>query len=607
MVEPDSEMQRQMRLQAHLKDRPATELVDLLLELAGEMDDLERQQLWAHLTPSEAAGLIYPSPEVFLAELEDFLQQYVSDDEEDEDDEAEDDEDYDEDWEDDEGEYAGYDELDMIPLDLFPEEADFFGEMLDQYWENESPEPEELARLEALKGFIAEAGAYYQAQDYAVAAPAYQKLVEATLLCPSYAYFDVSDPLEFIGQNDKQFVRRYLRALRAALPLEEYFKAGLDLLQRTGHTKSPFIATFMKEVKPDGQDQLRAFLEEYTARLDDEASPVGVLPTGGLPISLHLLLSLLEESGDQDAARQVWVRFSRRFPVLYVPLLADRVQAEDWPAVIEYGSQALQNTVVLIDTQSRDWPLPSEVNVRTQLSQAYAATGDATLAFSVYRPVFDITPHFETYNHLLQLAQAISPEHAQTIQAEVTDRLRQFGGAHRFLLCQLLLGEGRFDEAYQLVKDLHPFDGQDEVKLVAQAYLLAALGPQPVDLSDGLAAFYQTVQDSGEKKFVLLRSLFPRLPEMDPAAAEERSELLLTRLIRAHIDLGSRGYPQAAELCSLMAELAIRRSRLPKFLQLYADLQDRYKRRKSLLSILQSKVDPLITDLDAGGARLPID
>jgi hypothetical protein len=59
----------------HLAHKPASELVDLLLDLLQQVDETTRRRFWEQLAPSglATADLRIPSPEASLAEVETFV------------------------------------------------------------------------------------------------------------------------------------------------------------------------------------------------------------------------------------------------------------------------------------------------------------------------------------------------------------------------------------------------------------------------------------------------------------------------------------------------------------------------------------------------------
>ena len=136
---------RLAHIRAYLEKKTKPELVALLLDLVQGMDEPTRQRFWEHLAPPgmATADLRYPSAEDFLAELEAFAEE-VS-----------------------EGEY--YDE----------EAATYYGE--DNYNEYDDYDPDDHAGVKALRAFFHEADSYFDAGQFAVAAEAYDRLLDLVL------------------------------------------------------------------------------------------------------------------------------------------------------------------------------------------------------------------------------------------------------------------------------------------------------------------------------------------------------------------------------------------------------------------------------------------
>ncbi|MGD2207463.1 MAG: hypothetical protein PVH17_11865, partial [Anaerolineae bacterium] len=63
------------RIRQHLAQKPAGELVDLLLDLLDQVDETTRRRFWEQVAPPglATADLRYPSAEAFLTEVKTFV------------------------------------------------------------------------------------------------------------------------------------------------------------------------------------------------------------------------------------------------------------------------------------------------------------------------------------------------------------------------------------------------------------------------------------------------------------------------------------------------------------------------------------------------------
>jgi hypothetical protein len=95
---------------------------------------------------------------------------------------------------------------------------------------------------------------------------------------------------------------------------------------------------FLELVGTERAPELRAYLEQWAARLEAQTAPPVL---SGLPIQLQLLLRLDHAESGAAAVVALCKRFRHRYPTLYAPLLADREAAHDWLAVIDFGQEAL--------------------------------------------------------------------------------------------------------------------------------------------------------------------------------------------------------------------------------------------------------------------------
>jgi hypothetical protein len=275
-------------------------LVALLLDLVQGMEEPTRQRFWEHLaSPGMAtADLCYPSAEDFLAELETFAEE-VS-----------------------EGEY--YDE----------EAATYYGE--DNYNEYEDYDPEEHAGVKAQRAFFHEADSYFDAGQFAVAAEAYDRLLDL-VLSETYAPLGLLTPLEFLPQDERLVVSRYFAALLASQSQNEFFDQALHFL--AVHENSADLERFLELVGNERRPALQAHLEAWT---NQHSQNVLSTPFYGLAFQLRLLLRFYEQDKRVDDMRNLWARFRRMYPACYTPLLADRQTASDWQAVLNYVQEALE-------------------------------------------------------------------------------------------------------------------------------------------------------------------------------------------------------------------------------------------------------------------------
>jgi hypothetical protein len=457
-------------IRAYLEKKTKPELVALLLDLVQGMDEPTRQRFWEHLAPPgmATADLRYPSAEDFLAELETFAGE-VS-----------------------EGEY--YDE----------EAATFYGE--DNYNEYEDYDPDDHAGVKALRAFFHEADSYFDAGQFAVAAEAYDTLLDL-VLSETYETLGLPTPLEYLPQDERQVVSCYFSALQASRSQNEFFDQALHFL--AFHENPADLERFLELVGNERRPALHAHLEAWA---DQHVQNAWSTPFYGLAFQLRLLLRFYEREERVDDMRNLWARFRRMYPACYTPLLADRQTASDWQAVLNYAQEALE--VARPPRPSyyirEAWDSPDTLSLRSYLARAYSATGETAKAFDLYRPAFDDTPGFETYSQARRLADAISAEKGSAFTTEAIDRLRELGERQRYLLCQVYLSEDRFDEAYSLVAPLMGYQGIGESKLVAKAHLLAAFGPAPdKGMESNLRDLYARVEQGEKEPLRFLRDALP--------------------------------------------------------------------------------------------------
>lgn len=544
---------RLANIRAYLEKKNKPELVTLLLDLVQEMDEPTRQRFWEHLAPPgmATADLRYPSAEDFLSELEAFTEE-VS-----------------------EGEY--YDE----------DAAIYYGE--DNYNEHDDYDPNDHAAIKALRGFFHEADSYFDAGQFAVAAEAYDRLLDL-VLSETYETLGIPSPLEFLEQDERQVVSRYFTALQASRTQDEFFAQALHFL--AGHEHPADLEQFLEIVGND-RPTLQVHLEAWADRhIQNTLS----MPIYGLAFQLRLLLRFYEQDGRTDDVRNMWVRFRCMYPACYAPLLADRQAAGDWQSVLHYAQEALEVAHPPHPAYYREaWDSPDTLLLRDYLARAYSATGDTAKAFELYRPAFEEAPCFETYAQARRLADAVSAERGAAFTTEAIDRLRQQEERQRYLLCQVYLSENQFDEAYSLVALLTGYQGMEESKLVAKAHLLAALGPSPDErMGSSLRELYARIEQGEKEPLRFLRDALPRSSAVPRDTSIERAERIYRRLMQAHIDNGRKTYATGAYYCALLGEIASHEDRLPAFKQWYEKYMEAYKRFRALRAEMDMKVGSVL-------------
>ena len=266
--------------------------------------------------------------------------------------------------------------------------------------------------------------------------------------------------------------------------------------------------------------------------------------------------------------------------------------------MLAYGHEALQVAEPRRSYYAiaNEWPSPGVVKVRTQMARAYEATGAGDKAFEVYQPALDVAMDFERYAEARRLAAALGADRSQAFTAELSARLQGNAG-HRYLLTQIYLSEGDFDRAYTLVENLPltGYSGHEEIKLVAKAHLIAALGPQADSgMRENLQAFYAEIRQ-GEKEWArYLRDEQPSPRETPRDELLSRAETLYRRLMQTHIDNGRKTYATAAYYCALLGEIAAHENRLPAFINDHNDFMAQYRRFRALRAEMDLKVGPLL-------------
>ncbi len=543
-------------LRIHLQNKSVDELINLLLDLIQHVDEPTRQQFWNHLAPPglATADLRYPSSEIFLAELDEFASAVEQGDYFDA--EAE--------------EYYGED----------PADRDYHGL---EY------EPDDHAGLRALRQFLIEAGSYFQAGRHDVAAAAYQTLIAIIMDSDTYKTMGVDSPLSELGQAEGSLVERYLVALQQSRPTSQFFDAALSLLARHDQPYRSYTDYFLSLLAPDQQAGLCSFLENWANQLDQQEPQTFPI---GIPLQLRLLIRLYAEMGQADKATVVQHRFRHRYLALYIPLLADREIAQDWPAIITYGQEVL---AALPPTSGPSYYTPQDrvdpTVVRTQMAHAYEALGDPKQALAVYEPVFNEKNDYETYVTARRLAEAITPGRGREFTRQIISKLRNKLPHSCYLLCQVYLSEGQFEPAYNLLDNITGYHNLNALKLVARAYLLTALGPEASpEMGPYLQEMYAKTAEADKEPVRFLRDYLPAEPNLDRATALTRAEDLYRRIMQLHIDNGRKTYSTAAYYCALLGEIAAFDRRQAEFNQFYQELRKRYSRHRALQSELAAKI-----------------
>ncbi|MEW5872641.1 MAG: hypothetical protein AB1894_25495 [Chloroflexota bacterium] len=549
---------RAAHIRTYLQKKSKSELVNLLLELIQGMDEPTRQRFWEYLAPPgmAIADLRYPSPEDFLAELEEFNQEVT------------------------EGEH--FDE----------DAATYFGE--DSYYDDEDEyDPDTHKGLQALRVYFHETGTYFDAGRYDIAAQGYKILLEIVLDEPEET-LGLSSPLQYLEYSEHTLVDHYFQALQESQSSGAFYQEALRFLSCYDASGRRHLERFLTWVGPQARPELQQHLEAWAdehARLDFHT------PMHGLPLQLRLLLRFYQEMNRSDDCQSLWVRFRRLYPACYLPLLKALEQSGDWQTILEYGQEALKIAETPPPTYilHYEWPFPDQLTLRRYLARAFAALGQSVRALEIYQPVLESALRFEIYAEARQLADAISIERGRAFTNQIIEQLRRHGAQQRYLLCQIYLSEQRFNEAYHQIDDLKGYIGMDEVKLVAKAHLIAALGPQSNErMGVHLRDLYDKIEHSEKDATQFLRQVRSLPPDLSRAEALERAETIYRRLMQTHIDNGRKTYATAAYYCALLGEIAIHEGRLPAFASWYTDFMESYRRFRALRAEMETKVGPVL-------------
>ncbi|MCB9077170.1 MAG: hypothetical protein H6631_06235 [Anaerolineaceae bacterium] len=544
-------------LQLHLQDKSTGELIALLIELVQQVDEPTRQQFLDQLAPPEpeTVDLRSPSPEIFLSQLAAFAEAVPQ------------------------GDY-----FDKEAQDYFEEPPAWRASRTYKY------KPEDHAGLNALRHFLTEANAYFQNEQYVVAAAAYQTLLALTLAGHPYRTLGVRHPFRELGQDADAIVNRYLMALQQSRPAADFYETALNFLAPLDHPDRPYLDDFVALLDPNQQAEVCARLETWADELDGQERQT--FPTG-LPMQLRLLIRLYTVQGRVDQAVAVQHRFRQRYTMLYESLLAHYEMAQAWPAVISYGQEAL---AVLPPQRHPNFMAPRDgmdpTVVRTQMARAYEALGEPQQAFDIYEPVFDNLFDYETYATAYRLAGLASAEQAQELRRRVFIKLRRDLPSSGYMFCQVYLGEGQFEYIERLLDSMNNYYYLEALELLGSMYLLTAFGSEAKPkMGPRLQALYGKMAESAEEPFRFLRDHLPAKPDITRSQAIKHADFIYQQIMEIHIRNGRKHYATAAYYCALMGEIAAFGGRRAKFEKFYQLLLRRYSTYRALKEELAIEVE----------------
>lgn len=563
-----------VQIHQHLANKSAGELVDLLMDLLLQVDETTRRRFWEQLAPPglATADLRYPSPEAFLTQVRTFVS--AAADGEYYDDEA--------------AEYYGEDPADRS----YHVERGY----IDAY------DIEYHTGMSILRTLLAEAGSYYEAGRFDVAADAYEQLLGLLLPDRGYDLFGVDSPLLELGFNDDRLVERFFVALcqaPAAEPERFAARAVAFLEPRSGGWQD-FAQHLIQVCRGEGAQEfavaLQRHLEACVEELEASSTPEEEWPA--TPFLLKLLIRLVRALDGPGAAIDLCAHFRLRYPDLYMPLLEGCAAREAWTEVLSFGAEALN-----LPPRPRDYryigrdQLPNlDPNVvRDRMAWAQEQSGDLPAAFAQRRAAFEHSAGFGNYQAALGVARQIGESEARQYTSEVIAHL-QPEARRRSLLCQVYLYDGDYESAFGVVQNLSGYDALDALKLVAKAHLLAALHGQRVegeylpkirtDLDSSLANEYA--------RFLRDDLPMPGLTLTQRAEYIRRAEHLYGAILETHIAAGSKRYKTAAYYCALLAEIAVHAEHVDEFVAWYEDLLTRNRRKTSLRGILDAQTQPVL-------------
>jgi hypothetical protein len=571
------------RIRGYLADKPANELVDLLVDLLQEVDEAIRRRFWERLVPPglATADLRYPSPQAFQAEVAAFVDAAAA------------------------GAY--YDD----------EAAEYYGQdPVDRSYHIERGHIDEYdlevhPGMPKLKELLEAAVAYDEAGRFEVAAAAYAQLLGLLLPDRGYDLFGVDNPLLELGLYGQQLDERLFLALRraSALAPARYAARAVTFLETRSDSWQDLSRYLIQACREDdGRDfglAVWRYLERRVQELEPPSVPEAKWPA--TPFPLKLLIRLIRALDGPAATIDLCTRFRCDYPDLYMPLLEGCVARGDWSEVLHFGEETLALP-----------PRPSEYRyvgpdqlpnldidvVRERMAVAQEGLGDLPAAFAHRRAVFEQDPWFEHYQSTLEVARRIGESEAREYTAQVIAGLRSDAG-QRPLLCQVHLYDGDYASAFDVVQGVRGYRALDALKLVAKAHLLAALNGQQTE-GKYLPAVKTSVErdDTSDEYVQFLRDHLP-LPDLTPERRADhirRAEHLYTAILGTHIAAGSKRYGTAAYYCALLAEIAVHMGRVETFEAWYEDLLARHRRKYSLRGVLDAEVQPVLRRAKEGDA-----
>ncbi|MCB0212921.1 MAG: hypothetical protein KDJ52_26500 [Anaerolineae bacterium] len=546
-------------LQSHLQDKSTDELIALLIDLVQQVDEPTRQQFLDNLAPAAppSVELRASSPQIFLAQLDAFAEAVRQ------------------------GNY--YDEEMQR---YFNKPPDWRVSLVYKY------KPEDHAGLNALRQFLAEVDAYFQLEQYAVVAIAYQTLLTLTVVDNPYTTLGVGKPLRELGENVELLIKRTLLALQQSRPASQFYEEALPFIAQFEQPDHSTIDDFVSLLDPHQQLDVCAHLEAWADDLDRQA--METFPTG-IPLHLRLLIRLYTDLGQENKAMAVQYRFRQRYTMLYGLLLDASETAQNWPAIITYGHEALE---VLPEKRGNNFHAPRDgldpTVVRTQMAHAYEALGEPQQAFDIYAPVFEEIYNFESYAVARRLAEAISPQREQEFSGYTIRRLRShvYMSHAAYLLCQIYVSEGQYKYIDWMLDDIARNSRLDALELVARVYVVTAFGLEADPrMGPYLQSLYTKIGESDEEPFRFLRDHLTIKPDLTRYKAAKYAEEIYQRIMQVHIDSGRTSYATAAYYCALSGEVAAFGGRRAKFKQFYQSLLRRYATHRALKAELAAEVE----------------
>jgi len=562
------------QIRQHLANKSAAELVDLLIDLAQQVEETTLRRFWEQIAPTglATADLHYSSPGAFLADVEAFVAAASA------------------------GDYYDQEAAEYYGEDPFDRDYHVQRGHIDAY------DIRYHAGMSTLKLLLEATVSYYEAGCFSVAADACEQLLGQLLPDRGYDLFGVDSPLSRLGFNDRQLVEQFFVALRqaSATEPEQFVIRTLAFLEHLGDSWQDYAQCLVSACQAEGaRDPVAALqrrLEELVAELESSPAPEGGWPIAPLP--LRLLIRLIRALDGPGAALEWCAQFRARYPDLYMPLLEGCTAREAWNELLRFGAEALALPPRPDDGRypyAEQLPNLAPGVVRNRMAWAQRQLGDLPAALAHHRAVFEETADFDDYLAALEVARQLGEPATQEHTAEVIALLQQ-QDSERPMLCQVYLYARQYEAAFRVVENLSGYDALDELKLVAKAHVLAALHGQRV--KGEYLPRIKTDLDSGmvDEYARFLRDHLP-MPDLSPAQGADyvrRAEHLYAAILETHIGAGSKRYKVAAYYCALLAEIAVHAERVDEFVEWYEDLLTRYRRKYSLRRILDAKTQPVL-------------